>query len=366
MRQTIIYQPEFEGQWVIKSFHGLLSKSGYSGLRNSKLRRIDLHQRGMHFQAQSLVRDSHDEQWHVFGVWANLAFFLTFIVLPILLIVNEEQDLGLSPRILFIPTTIDWVLLMVSLVVIFRKINKYHKVVTSLHLTQRQYQGGFSAGTPMGRNTAHCTKYKKSQFTVRFLISLIWALLSAYFGFFLKIYVFDWLREPTSECGTPDAKCDSANGFEFKWIYVSAISFGPAILLYVHELVKEAILSQRSLEAKKEMLLNFITLSINKTLSDQDILNEFSEILPVQVKQSETQNVIGDLTASHIYNNQMPDAANPRQKNTVIPSGPAKGLNSSQDNSTKALLPARENSAEVKDYQTAVRSRVAELRNKKA
>lgn len=162
MRQTIIYQPEFEGQWVIKSFHGLLSKSGYSGLRNSKLRRIDLHQRGMHFQAQSLVRDSHDEQWHVFGVWAYFAFLLTFIILPILLIVNEEHELALSSRILLIPTTVAWVLLMFALVIISKKINRYHKVVATLHLTQRQYQGGFSAGTPKGRNTTHCTKYQKS------------------------------------------------------------------------------------------------------------------------------------------------------------------------------------------------------------
>lgn len=211
---------------------------------------------------------------------------------------------------------------MISLAVIFRKINKYHKVVTTLHLTQRQYQGGFSAGTPRGRNTAHCTKYQKSEFIERFLISLIWALLSAYFGFFLKIYVFDWLAETCQECAS----------FQFKWIYVSAISFGPAFLMYVRELVREAILSQRSLGAKKEMLLNFITLSINKTLSDQEILNEFKETLPLylQTKSNESLNVLADLTTLHIYNNQMPDATNPRQK--AIHSnqtGPAKGLNSS-------------------------------------
>lgn len=229
----------------------------------------------MHFQAQSLVRDSHDEQWHVFGVWANFAFLLTFIVLPILLIVNEEQGMDLSPRILLIPTTVAWVLLMLALCFILRKIGWYHKAVTTLHLTQRQYHGGSSVGTPKGRNTAHCTKYQKSQFTVRFLISLIWALLGAYFGVFVKVYILDWLQE--------HAKKGEEARFNFKWIYASAVSFGPLFLMYAIELVREAILSQRNLGAKKEMLLNFITLSINKSLSDQDILNEFSQNVSQQI-----------------------------------------------------------------------------------
>lgn len=239
----------------------------------------------------------------MFGVWANFAFLLTFIILPILLIVNEEQELHLSPRILLIPTTAAWVLLMLALFFIFRKIGRYHKIVTTLHLTQRQYQGGSSVGTPKGRNTAHCTKYNKSQFTVRFLISLIWALLGAYFGIFVKIYVLDWLQEL--------AEKREAGSFEFKWIYASAISFGPSFLLYAIELIGEAISSQHNLGANKEMLLNFITLSINKSFSDQDILNEFSQNAPQQIhpKGNETQNLGPDLTSSNLYNNQMADAA---------------------------------------------------------
>ena len=51
VRETIIYSPEFEGQWVIKSFQGLLSKSGYSGLRNNNLRLMDIQLRTMYFQS---------------------------------------------------------------------------------------------------------------------------------------------------------------------------------------------------------------------------------------------------------------------------------------------------------------------------
>lgn len=50
VRHTIMYQPEFEGQWVIKSFQSLLSKSGFSGIRNNNLRKIDIQMRPMHFQ----------------------------------------------------------------------------------------------------------------------------------------------------------------------------------------------------------------------------------------------------------------------------------------------------------------------------
>ena len=84
--------------------------------------------------------------------------------------------------------------------------------------------------------------------------------------------MLDWLKELT-----PVKK---ASSFEFKWIYASAVSFGPSFLLYAIELIREAISSQHNLGAKKEMLLNFITLSINKSFSDQDILNEFSSNAP--------------------------------------------------------------------------------------
>ena len=49
VRHTIMYESEFEGQWVIKSFQSLLSKSGFSGIRNNNLRKIDIQMRPMHF-----------------------------------------------------------------------------------------------------------------------------------------------------------------------------------------------------------------------------------------------------------------------------------------------------------------------------
>ena len=76
--------------------------------------------------------DAIDDQWHIFGLWWNLAFLLLFLATPILLIINEERELDLSPRILFIPTTVSWLSLMITLMIIKRKINMYHRLVINL------------------------------------------------------------------------------------------------------------------------------------------------------------------------------------------------------------------------------------------
>ena len=191
VRQTIIYQPDFDGQWVIKSFQSLLSKSGYSGLRNNNLRRIDIQQRGMHFQSQSILRDCMDDQWYIFGVWWNFAFFLIFIVIPILLIINEEYELELSIEILHSPAALSWVLLMIAIICLKYQVSFYHRKITTLHATNRAYHEMTNVqsvsknpldfnGCPEGRNTIHCKRYKLEWFKERFLISYIYCLFSAY------------------------------------------------------------------------------------------------------------------------------------------------------------------------------------------
>ena len=245
VRQAIIYRPEFEGQWVIKSFQGLLSKSGFSGLRNNNLRRIDIQQRGMHFQAKSIVLDCIDDQWHIFGLWWNLAFLLLFLVTPILLIVNEERELDLSARILFIPTTISWFALIITLAIIKRKINMYHKRVVSLDQSQQGQPG--VPGTPRGRNTTHCTHFTKTQFTIRFLISLVWSLLWLYFGVFVKVYAFDWLEEegvtmPIFFITDEDGEAENVP-LKMKWVHALGLGCLPALLMYVKEILQEVVKS---------------------------------------------------------------------------------------------------------------------------
>lgn len=126
VRSMITTRPEFDGQWVIKSFQNLLSKSGYSGLRNNNLRRIDIQLRAMHFQCESIRRDALDEQWNTFEQWWSWTMFLLFLVTPILLIVNEEQSTVVKGRvqswvdlrILLAPATIAWLSLIISYCII--------------------------------------------------------------------------------------------------------------------------------------------------------------------------------------------------------------------------------------------------------
>ena len=114
----MVHGPEFEGQWVIKSFQSMLSKSGFQGLRNNNLRRIDIHQRPMHFQVQSILYDCFDEQWHYFSIWGYFAFFLFSVVFPVLLIVNEEQELEMPSYILLSPFTVAWLFLMLNFILV--------------------------------------------------------------------------------------------------------------------------------------------------------------------------------------------------------------------------------------------------------
>ena len=115
---------------------------------------------------------------------------------------------------------------------------------------------------------------KKSEFVVRFMIALIWTLLFLYLGIFIKVYIFDVLNEV------------SDLQFKLKWIYASAISCGPPIILYVCELLKEVKKSSMNLSSKQEMFQNFINLYVNKSLSDNQILQLIPQ--PRQVKPDDS------------------------------------------------------------------------------
>ena len=115
-------------------------------------------------------------------------------------------------------------------------------------------------GAPKGRCTKHCSKYERSQFEVRFLTHLCYAILFIYFGLFFKLYVYDLLQD--------NDLIPEAINFEMKWVHASLISYIPVFILYVKEIWKEAVLSKNNLKDNQEMLLNCISLSINKSMTD--------------------------------------------------------------------------------------------------
>ena len=124
----------------------------------------------------------------------------------------------------------------------------------------------------LGRCTKHCTLYKRDVFENRFIKCLIYSLISVYLGIFLKVYIFDWLIHEVM--GEKDL---FGIQWRMKWTYASAISYGPIFLLYSRELLIEAVGGKKNFNQKKVMLKNFILLSINKTLSDQEILEQFGK-----------------------------------------------------------------------------------------
>ena len=192
-----------------------------------------------------------------------------FVFTPILLIVDEEKDLQLDLRMLFLPTTVAWALLVIATIVIHKKINKFHKRVLELVINSKQYVNLLNQGSPNGRCTKHCQKYTRSQFEVRFLTYLCYAMLFLYFGLFFKLYVFDWLQES-------EMLPDPIN-FELKWVHVSLISYIPVFIMYVKEICNEAIKSKNNLKDNQEMLLNCISLSINKSMTDNQIIDKFGK-----------------------------------------------------------------------------------------
>jgi hypothetical protein len=97
------------------------------------MRRIDINQRLMHFQAQSIMKDSHEEEWQVFGVWWYFTFLLIFVILPVLMIVDEEQDWQLDLKIVLSPLALSWLGLVVTKILIHRVAVNYHQRVLGLH-----------------------------------------------------------------------------------------------------------------------------------------------------------------------------------------------------------------------------------------
>ena len=140
VRDTLIHNPDFEGQWVIKSFQNLLSKSGYQGLRNNNLRRIDIHLRAMHFQSESLRRDSGDEQWAILNSWWNMTMVLLLFVTPILMICSEESSESFELYIILTPITVAWFFLFIAYYMIRSQVKRYFSKVFRLMETNQAFK----------------------------------------------------------------------------------------------------------------------------------------------------------------------------------------------------------------------------------
>lgn len=278
IRRTMMYESEFEGQWVIKSFQSLLSKSGFSGIRNNNLRKIDVQLRPMHFQCQSVVQDAIDDQWHLLGIWWNAAFVLVFFVTPIILVVNEEKEFKWPMSVLMVPTSFAWLLLIVTMFMINQKATKYHQRVSNLHLTSSNYKSNSmmtQMGQPRGRITAHCSVYKVEAFKSRMLSMIANSCILCYLGVILKVYVFDILN-------TYEILATAT--FRMDWTMTLMICYAPLMFLYCKEIIGEGYASQRNLKNNRELLMRLAHQSVDKNVKHVDI-NEVPT--PIGLKKHE-------------------------------------------------------------------------------
>lgn len=90
----------------------------------------------MHFQCESIRRDSKEVQVSIFEKWVYLSLVMVMIALPALLIISLDFEKKLSLQILMLPVTVAWGFLMLAQIYAWYRINKYYKRVITLHLTQ--------------------------------------------------------------------------------------------------------------------------------------------------------------------------------------------------------------------------------------
>lgn len=150
----------------------------------------------MHFQSESLRRDSGDEQWAILNSWWNMTMVLLLFVTPILMICSEESSESFELYIILTPITVAWFFLFIAYYMIRSQVKRYFTKVFRLMETNqafKQNQTLKKMGQPIGRLTKHCKKYTIEDFQVRFLENFVIIMLSGYFGVFLKVYIFDLL-----------------------------------------------------------------------------------------------------------------------------------------------------------------------------
>ena len=93
-------EPEFDSLWVLFSFQTIFSKTGLTGIRNASQKRIDEALHAMHFQCESIRRDSKEVQVTLFEKWVASSLVLVVISLPALMVVSHDLKYELSLQIL--------------------------------------------------------------------------------------------------------------------------------------------------------------------------------------------------------------------------------------------------------------------------
>lgn len=169
---------------------------------------------------------------------------LLLFVTPVLMICSEESKEPFALYVLLMPMTVAWALLLVAYCLVRNKVKAYYTKVQHLMETNPTFKQNATLqkiGAPVGRLTKHCRQYRLQDFEVRFLENFILVMLFAYFGVFLKVYIFDLLLPELAESDDSILKDIQA---AYTWQVASAVSYAPIFLMYCHEIISESCRSQ--------------------------------------------------------------------------------------------------------------------------
>ena len=68
----------------------------------------------MHFQCESIRRDSKEVQVTIFEKWVVSCLVLVMIALPTLLVISIDFEQNLSVQVIMLPLTVSWGLLVLA------------------------------------------------------------------------------------------------------------------------------------------------------------------------------------------------------------------------------------------------------------
>lgn len=102
--------------WPLISFHRMMSKAGYTALRNYNLFRVDKGLKNLSVLCKNEKEGAIYEQQNRFRHWCLFTFIMLSLVVPILACIDvDSSKISLDTRGILAPVTLAWVLMPIWL-----------------------------------------------------------------------------------------------------------------------------------------------------------------------------------------------------------------------------------------------------------
>lgn len=148
----------------MNTYNTFMSKTGFTGMRNLNLVRIDKMLKDMFYECEALMLKCKEEQSLVFSNWSKFTFVMASLITPILFAIRHDiKIVEYDLRVILAPVSLAWALLLFVLFMIIKIMNKYHTEIKELSkfenfLFIEKYYGP----NIKGRNAYHCSQIQRS------------------------------------------------------------------------------------------------------------------------------------------------------------------------------------------------------------